>query len=704
MSAPELSAPQPSLWQRSKDWYRSHRGLIVLCLVVLIAILGTWGIRIAAPEKPWDWTAYHVLRLFTLNTPPVPDEANVPWQLNLARFLAAAVLFYGVALVAYRMVSARRVMSKAIRFQDHIVILGHSEEVVPAALNLKVRTGQKGRRGGKWLRRVVVIGQLSEHERLELASAKIAHLSAVPDTYLQKILAGAERIVVMDLDDEYTTELAQKARHFADEKTPMFVLFNDRKVAEQWRNETGDLALCRSSLVAMMLLRQQPPYAEDAVSPPPIVVGDSPVAGAILRRIAVGWQQPAEQRHVQVASRDEEWIEPAIIGVEDKVQVTWRRMNPYVEVCAETVRGIVDSWVRDHKERYATASPTIYVAYRSSVHSSPIAKKLAKKLPEATVVAVVRDRETWEIPGAETDQLTLVSPREILSSADTILLHPHDLLAKEISADQARWPADMPGLFESLREPGARPDEVAAVQAVAEQIKEILGAAGVRLAYDDNDDDAVTILAPDQLRAVAGALRQTLDQVDGYDLTRAGDEQEQFHRLVELASRLPVLVSRCGWSPVSARSAEQRRFTQNLKHLAQQAHAQYVQTAQKTANATESANAERAWEELDSYAQRSNIAQMANIPVKLAIAGLSWRVSDHPAIAEFTDEQVEQLAELEHRRWFHFELRNGRTDHKHQREWDELTDGQKEYDREPVRRFPVLLAEIGLEITPATLS
>jgi hypothetical protein len=80
------------------------------------------------------------------------------------------------------------------------------------------------------------------------------------------------------------------------------------------------------------------------------------------------------------------------------------------------------------------------------------------------------------------------------------------------------------------------------------------------------------------------------------------------------------------------------------------------------------------------------------------VLGWSWRAVPTPVLVEFSQDQIEQLAELEHRRWTHFQYRNGRPGHQWAKPWAELTEDVKEHDRNVVRMVPSLLLQAGLEI------
>lgn len=175
-------------------------------------------------------------------------------------------------------------------------------------------------------------------------------------------------------------------------------------------------------------------------------------------------------------------------------------------------------------------------------------------------------------------------------------------------------------------------------------------------------------------------------------------DEDRLRRL-ELAARLPVLAARAGLVPVRRAGGEGPLTDAAVREMALQVHHDYLRTAATTQNATQSPSARLGWDELAETDQRSSIAQVVDIPVKLAALGLTWRRADEPQPYAFTDAEVELLAELEHRRWVHFQLRNGRARHTFNTSWHALSDGVQEYDRGPVRLIARLLATVGYEVT-----
>jgi ppGpp synthetase/RelA/SpoT-type nucleotidyltranferase len=118
----------------------------------------------------------------------------------------------------------------------------------------------------------------------------------------------------------------------------------------------------------------------------------------------------------------------------------------------------------------------------------------------------------------------------------------------------------------------------------------------------------------------------------------------------------------------------------------------------------------RPWDKLEPTYQRANLEQAHYSVEILEAAGFEVVKSrgPEPVSPNFTDKEVEWMAELEHGRWNVERLRNGwrygkvrddsRRIHDCLVSWDELSPDTKPYDRDSVRAFPLALAKAGLEI------
>ncbi len=115
------------------------------------------------------------------------------------------------------------------------------------------------------------------------------------------------------------------------------------------------------------------------------------------------------------------------------------------------------------------------------------------------------------------------------------------------------------------------------------------------------------------------------------------------------------------------------------------------------------------WTELSEEYQASNRQQAAYAEQILRKVGYRVREAEgEPEVVSFAQDEIEQMAELEHGRWMVEKLRNGWTygpERDNERKttphlvgWDDLPEEIKNYDRKAVRKWPRVLARANLEI------
>jgi hypothetical protein len=115
------------------------------------------------------------------------------------------------------------------------------------------------------------------------------------------------------------------------------------------------------------------------------------------------------------------------------------------------------------------------------------------------------------------------------------------------------------------------------------------------------------------------------------------------------------------------------------------------------------------YDKLPDDLKESNRATVRDIPHKLRQLGYRIEAgSGQRRLSTFSKADLERLAQLEHQRWAEHKLERGwtygpKTDparkiHASLVSWDELSEREREKDREVIRGIPKILAEIGYEI------
>jgi hypothetical protein len=144
--------------------------------------------------------------------------------------------------------------------------------------------------------------------------------------------------------------------------------------------------------------------------------------------------------------------------------------------------------------------------------------------------------------------------------------------------------------------------------------------------------------------------------------------------------------------------------------LARSIHEDYVRNALKRGDTPQSNSSIVPWEALRPNLKESNRNQAEYITVKLRQFGYDFDMAtdwDRP-LMEFPPAEVEEMAKLEHTRFVEERVRDGwklgpdKDDVKKISPtlipWDDLSEVEKDKDREPVRNIPALLARAGFTV------
>lgn len=664
--------------------------VLLLGGVVLTVVLGFIGWTELMPALSWDERLFKALNLIGLGYDAPPGSVPPP-TLNVARFLAHFVAFYAFGSVVNNLFRERGVLFRASLSRDHVVIVGDAPEVPRLALNY--------RHGAGVTKRVVVVADLSAETSAHLGRQGVLVVRPMPQQALSRVLKGAAVAVVAGTTDHETARLAtQVEKASTDPGFPTTVVFDGRDITHQWNQGRAGSAICRSTQVAIQTLRLVPPRPAEHVSPPPIVIGEGTTAAEIVRRIVVGWQELGERMPVHCLGTQRGWLDDIEVGLEDRAELRFVPTPLNQECVVRAVRALRAEWTPPPDRKATSTGPAIVIALEDETTAFTLAVALAGAQPDARIAALVEDAAVWA-PRATALGVApiLVSRNEKLADPEVLAITAESLLTEAILDDAGSWPPGIPTVFGPVTAPadGAvlrladqPPATQQAIRTIAAHTEDVLAAGGVAARGGNSLDDRAIILSPDELRAMADRI---------VDL--AGDETPEGRlRALELAARLPTLAARAGWAPHRPPGRSNLLSHAEIVALAPRVHEQYRMIAARTNNATGSEAADQTWAQLSAFDQESNRAQLAGAPVKLAAASLTWRRAEHPVRYAFSPEQVEFLAELEHRRWEHHQRRNGRPGHTWARPWAELTEEVRDYDRDPIRALPEVLAGVGIEI------
>jgi hypothetical protein len=148
-----------------------------------------------------------------------------------------------------------------------------------------------------------------------------------------------------------------------------------------------------------------------------------------------------------------------------------------------------------------------------------------------------------------------------------------------------------------------------------------------------------------------------------------------------------------------------------LDTLAEALHLAYVNTQVERGDSPERNPSIRPWQDLPPHKKKANQNAAAHLDVKLRIAGCALRAADDPQpAATFPPDEptMEVLAQLEHRRWMADKYIAGymlgpvrdddRMLHPDLITWDDLTERDRDKDRDNIRQIPNLVALRGRKI------
>lgn len=485
---------------------------------------------------------------------------------------------------------------------------------------------------------------------------------------------------------------------------PVVAVFAEQETADLYREVEEVTALAWAPVLARQVAMAVPPSPLGTVAPPPVVVGDGMLARHIVGAFVAGWSEPGQPLQVHCVGQESAWADEAREVTQARGELSWHQVAARPLPVVRRIRQVVDSWPSPRAGKASATGLAVVVALADPVATLAIACAVASAAPTARVAAVVDDGSIWP-PAPGVKVFAVDQARASLAVRPS---SPADRLAEQLFADLA-WVAapdaevtapEEPIFLTTARDDSSvlpwdrQPAELRAqVRAVANHAIEIFDAGSVVLEPAGILEEAV-VSTPSELSAMAVEILAVLGvpQTKGTILTA-----------LELASRLPGIASRAGWTcrrpqgHVPLLSFDQVEGLSALVHLA------YEDINAKINYASGSPVAHQLWTQLSEFIKASNRAALIGAAVAHAAAGLDWKPAQKAVPWEPTADEMELLAELEHRRWAIFQRRNGADDHDWMKPWHgepavRLPDDMKAYDVHIVREIPKILAGVGIEI------
>jgi hypothetical protein len=510
---------------------------------------------------------------------------------------------------------------------------------------------------------------------------------------------------VIALDTDLATAEAVARWHRERPTDSVIAVFGEAELADVYRGWSNTRAVAWMPVLAAQVARQLPPSVRECVAPPPIVIGDGPIACHLVSALVRGWSEPGQPMQVHCIGDTPDWAQEADAVTRPHGEVSWSALITRPVPVIRRIRELVAQWPEPAVKHATSTGPTVLVALARGDQTLSLAAAIDKAIPNASVGAIVADRGDWP----PTAGVTVFDITEAKAAAVELLDIPTHPLAEQLLAEIA-WIAAPDSRVTSPKTPifvaaDYGPDgAVLPLEEQDQQLRdqldtvcgacaEILHAGNLEFADASAPIEAV-ILTPGELSGMADEILRALgiDDNDGARLTA-----------IELAYLLPGILSRAGMAVQRVAGYEPILTFKVVEQLAPLVHFAYLDISAETNNATDSPLAYLMWEELSEFDRASNRAVLVGAAIGHAVLGLGWRSSQRPVHIELSQSKAEILAELEHRRWAIHQRRNGANSHQWMLLWDgpegeRVTDEAKRYDRHIAIQVIRILADAGIEL------
>jgi voltage-gated potassium channel Kch len=691
--------------------------------ILLTAIaLSAYGLAAAYGAGSIGARMLDALKLFPSGWP----GAVSPWQLGLAKNLAALVSALVTLRVVYALFADRILRLRARLRRGHVVVCG---------------LGEKGRRSARAFRaagfKVTCVDLTGDGDAADDARRHGALVLEGDATQVVTLVAAAaqraEHLVAACHDDAANSRIAvletRLTEHRGRGPANVYAHVANPELARLLRGPAFGLRGARmhffnvDDVWARTLLEDgaSPLARLDAEGAPPllVVVGGAPLATAVLLSAARRWHAHARAMGSDARLR----LVPIHAGASRACEGLIRRYPAMASVC-ELAPVDVEPSVAHPVDIAPLLEPgrpsAVLVCTTDTGERLGLALLAEQQLPDPSVPILVPAEATAAEVGpllVGASRVRLVALPHDPDSLDLLHDHRREAVAREVhrayvdvrraAADKEERPAERawPELTEEQRT-----DNRSHVDAIVEQLQ----AVWYELEPQYDWDESPVELEPTAVEAMAQLehARWCADKRrHGWKYGEPRDDGARLHPLLVPWERLPDSERKIDRALVRVRPGALARAGFRLERspvreeLARLGHERYV--AQREAIG-EQAPLAASWRELPEWARELNRSPIDHIPVKLAAIGCRVAPADgHQPVVCFTPDELERMSRLEHDRWVAERVANGwspgpRDDEARRHPglvpYEQLDEPTREKDREQVRLMPELLARAGLEI------
>ncbi len=725
------------LRRRLRGVWGSYQGIILLLLLVGALILGYIGYRQyyndAGQSARWFDLVYLDLQLLTFNTQVLGDgTTELPSSLEIARFLAPLVAGYS-ALRALASLFRDRVDQSRARFRrGHVIVAGAGDTGLAFVRALRQAD-----------RKVVVIDQEVANANLEACrqlGALVVHVDATqPESLIQAGIIGADHLIAVCGDDGKNTEITLNAQQIKRRPTRPLRCLAHVVDPDLWHLlravelRAGDDLAVRFSFFniyehgARALLDTHPPLRDQPDRPPRVlVVGDGPLAEQVITQLARRWdaqRSTPDQATVTLlaprATALKEELSRRLTHLDDVVGLT------AVDTTLDTLPVAAEGDLGD--------VGIAYVCPDTDPDGLTTAQILRDRLPTAPIVVcltrspgLTRVMQDSQLVGRS--NLGQIQPFPILDRTchlDTLLAGTSESLAQAIHSrfrrDELNRGAD-PADPRLANWDDLQPDLVASNRSQAADIGDKLRLVGCDVLPQRGWATSAFEFTATEVETLAAREHERWAQERHAQGWHHGPERDTHRRLNpllvpwdrlpesarrqnrDIVTAIPEVVSRAGFQVVRVLPGPTTE-PDWLENVAQAIHDRYL--TQRQSDGTFDAQVSAVpWHQLPDRLRESNRAQAADITRKCAAVGCRVvPLSSHERFPGFTDQEVENLARLEHARWVASQpitptgsLEADNLRHTDFAPWEQLPEARRELDREAVRAIPDVLAVAGLTL------